>query len=87
MNTFTLCEADAAMCLWEALLSFNSAGEPWEAMLEEYGTATVRSHVLSLAKFCEADWNTLSDSERDEWGCFDWNYCPEWLFKNWERTA
>lgn len=83
---FTMGEAYTAMCLWEAFCEGrNDKAAPWASMLGNYGTATCRDHVLSLALACEAAWNAMNEDEQDDAGAFDWEFCPDWLRKNWSK--
>lgn len=75
-----------AACLWEAALdAMDDASNPAHCDADSYrknhGTATMRDAIVSLAPECEAAWKALGDEGQDNAGCFDWEFCPQWLAK------
>lgn len=86
-----LTTVNTALCLWEAHLeAYNSAVEreghlrsrfDWLVIQqrEDEGAATCRDLMIDLAAECDAAWEALSDDEKDDAGCFDWEFVPEWL--------
>lgn len=77
---------DVAACLWEAALDIlHDAKHPAHSTLNgiraNYGTATLRDSVTSLSIECEKAWLALGDEGQETAGCFDWDFCPDWLCK------
>ena len=86
-----------AGCLWEAALAafevetikipeafqdqfvFERQLQQWR---EKHGTAEVRDQVTALAPDCDAAWDAMSGDEQEFMGCFDWDFVPFWLEKN-----
>lgn len=70
--------AEAALCLWEAMLDARSEGAapPW---LEEYwwgeGTSAMRMRCIALAPAVDKLWKSLGP-DQDDFEPFDWEFCP-----------
>lgn len=80
--SYTHKQAEAAMCLWEAVLNAEIAGEaPWAEWREVEGTHALRHHVLTaLAPACSTDWMVWQAAGVEQYfPAFDWDFCPAWL--------
>jgi hypothetical protein len=86
-----LCEA--AACLWEAALELErrdpvpDGGDRVHALRTVHGAASLRFAVCELAADCLADFEALSEDEREREDAFDWDYCPAWLARNLDKLA
>lgn len=72
--TFSYDAAYAAMCMWEEIASpvLNDAGEPWQEMREQIGSAELRSRVFTyLGKACDEAWTRTYRNYQVEWNV--WN--------------
>jgi hypothetical protein len=76
---------EAACCLWEAVLAVRQCEKnpPWQKRLladwESHGTSSMRISAIHAAPQMDQVWNALTDAERDEFGCFDWDFVPVYL--------
>lgn len=81
-------EAEAAQCLWEAVLSVGAEtgspnlpgwGQAARDALANCGHAEVRLWMNSLARPCLVAWGRAEHLHGYDGECFDWVYCPEFL--------
>lgn len=87
-ETYSEFEVEAAMCLWEAFMSYTlwdkdgipatPIGEKLQTYLEGVGYAQTRLDVMAKAKLCCIEFEKFGDSFN---GCFDWDYCPAFIHR------
>jgi len=74
-------EAEAAMCIWEEILSLKERNMQVSRHFEQGGTAAIRLFALSLAKPCHLAWErAVKDAGYDD--AFDWEFVPDWISEN-----
>lgn len=86
--TYTEAEVDAALCVWDELLSKRSMLSAEEYRTEQErafdtywnnnGYAVMRQYAVSLGRWAEEVWLLLSDDQRDV-ECFDFEFLPRLL--------
>jgi len=74
-------EVHTAMCIWEEVLDrLNDDYAPqnkWETYRSNFGTATLRQHVIEFARPIEDAWEAMHPDEFDD--PFDWEFVPLFL--------
>lgn len=87
MAEFTTDTLHTACCLWEAALDAiadpaSEFGETLRDYRGGHGTCALRQVVGELAPRCDAAWAALTYDEQFAAGCFDWEFAPDWLARN-----
>ena len=74
---------DAAMSVWEDMLTAKATGEPeFTAMLTLWariGTPAMRAKAFTIGRFANAVWNGLDEDTRDVLAPFNWEFVPAFL--------
>lgn len=78
-------EAEAAMCIWEAILSTKDSDPQIAHHFFHLGTGEIRHFALSLAKPCHLAW--LKDAANGFDDSLDWDFVPAWLTDNVDWTG
>ena len=81
--TYTEDQVDAALCVWEELLSRISDFKPesytgLEAFKDQNGTCTLRQQAVGLGVWVEQAWLLIDEDVRDCYA-FDWELVPALL--------
>lgn len=87
--TYTRDQVDAAMCVWEELLSRRSSdGDyPLNDYWDWYGSCQVRDDCIAIAVWVEAIWDGMGQRIWDN-DIFDWEFVPRMLDQvKWDKTS
>lgn len=71
-------KAEAAMCLWEEVVTNRDDGR-WSNYFDRVGTPTVRHSVMALVEPALQTWDALTEAERELLIPYDWEFIPAFL--------
>jgi hypothetical protein len=80
-NEYTYEHIEAAVCMWEHVLTqlrrHREKGNPWDEYREAYGMAELRACVIRHAPTLEAAYLEAVKNGYDK--DFDWEYVPQYM--------
>lgn len=79
LPTYSTLQAEAAMCLWEAMLEGRDSLRVLDEVWQDVGTVQMRHFAIELSPYVCQVWDTLSEDERESCIPYDWEFVPALL--------
>ena len=76
MTNYTRDHMETACCLWEAMLEQREKLPELDRAWLRYGTNEMRHAAIDMATEVNAQWQAMSEAEREDFDTFDWDFCP-----------
>lgn len=84
----TTLAVEAALCLWEAMLETRDDDKELQAAFDALGTFHMRHTAIALAPVVLGVWDALSETEREAFVPYDWEFVPAVLgLVNWDHDV
>lgn len=77
---------EAAMCLWEAFLEHQEQEPQLKAYRSAVGTVQTRHDLMEVVPACIAEWDAMTDDQRDPFIPYDWAWVPHFLLNRVDWT-
>ena len=76
MSNYTRDHMETACCLWESMLEQRTKLPALDRVWLRYGTSEMRLAAIDMAKAVDEEWRELGQDAQEDFGAFDWEFCP-----------